>query len=64
MEIEELLPDWKGPLGKRAGLARNSDIVAKSTHLLAFPSKTGSGTQDTIRKAEQKGIQAIIYWVE
>ncbi len=32
-------------------LARNTDIVQMCTHLLAFPSELGSGTQDAIHKA-------------
>jgi len=32
-------------------LARNTDIVKMGTHLLAFPSELGSGTQDAIHKA-------------
>lgn len=32
-------------------LARNTDIVKRCTHLLAFPSDEGSGTQDAIHKA-------------
>lgn len=32
-------------------LARNTDIVKMCTHLLAFPSELGSGTQDAIHKA-------------
>lgn len=48
-------PDWK-QLGKSAGPLRNADIVAKCTHLLAFPNlEEGKGTQDAIKKARAKG---------
>lgn len=43
--------DWK-KYGKVAGPIRNALIVENSSHVLAFPSKTGSGTQDTIRKCK------------
>ena len=49
-------PDWK-TLGKRAGPLRNADIIAKCTHLVAFPNmEEGKGTQDAIRKARKRGI--------
>ena len=43
------LPNWQ-KYGKAAGPIRNSEIVADCTHLIAFPSHLGSGTQDTINK--------------
>lgn len=48
--IQILRPDWK-KYGKAAGILRNTDIVAACTHVVAFPSQKGKGTQDTIRKA-------------
>lgn len=45
-----LKPDWKRG-GRRAGLARNTDIVAACTHMIAFPHDSGTGTQDSIKKA-------------
>lgn len=44
-------PDWN-KYGKAAGPIRNTLIVNECTHLIAFPSKDGSGTQDSINKAE------------
>lgn len=57
--IQEFLPNWK--LGRHAGILRNTDIIEASTHLIAFPSKVGRGTQDSMRKAEQSGkiVQTI-----
>ena len=49
--IKEFLPNWK-EFGPAAGPIRNSQIVDYCTHLIAFPSKTGKGTQDSIRKAQ------------
>lgn len=44
--------DWNGPLGKRAGFARNTTIAQQADVLLALvaPDRTG-GTEDTVRKA-------------
>jgi len=53
--------DWKK--GRAAGPIRNSLIVENCTHMIAFPSHTGSGTQDSIRKAEKKGIPLKVLWV-
>lgn len=52
-----LRPSWriKGVYNPRAGLDRNTDIVASCTHMIAFPSSKGSGTQDSIRKARKAG---------
>ncbi len=43
-------PDWK-KYGKAAGIMRNTDIINACTHVVAFPSQKGKGTQDSIRKA-------------
>ena len=50
--------------GKSAGTARNSTIVNGATHMLAFPSKTGKGTQDSIRKAKRKGIPIVELFID
>ena len=47
-------PDWKTK-GKAAGILRNTDIVNECTHMVAFPSDGGKGTQDSIRKAVAQG---------
>lgn len=47
------LPEWS-KLGKKAGLARNTDIINAATHVIAFPDKKGgNGTRDSIRKAQK-----------
>ena len=63
--IEKLIfkPEWN-KYGKRAGIMRNTDIVENSDHILAFPSKYGRGTQDTIRKAELKNIPCTIIFID
>jgi hypothetical protein len=50
--------------GKAAGPIRNSLIISDSTHVIAFPSKFGRGTQDSIRKAKREGKKIKIFWVE
>jgi hypothetical protein len=56
-------PDWNKH-GRAAGILRNSDIIAKSTHVVAFPSKRGRGTQDSIRKAEGSNKKLKIVWID
>ena len=60
--IEVIKPDYKS-YGRKAPLLRNTQIVQLCTHVLAFPSKTGSGTQDTIRKAKNMNKDITIHWV-
>lgn len=55
-------PEWD-KYGKKAGILRNSDIVDASTHILAFPSKNGRGTQDSIRKGQKAGKIVEIYYI-
>jgi hypothetical protein len=57
-----LKPDWKTQ-GRKAGILRNTDIVARCTHLLAFPSENGRGTQDTIKKAKRSGKIYKEVWI-
>jgi hypothetical protein len=49
-----MFPEWK-KYGKFAGIRRNADIVRECTHMIAFPSEKGRGTQDSIKKAEKEG---------
>lgn len=43
--------DWSQ--GKSAGPIRNQQIIEYATHVIAFPSKTGKGTQDSIVRAKK-----------
>ena len=61
--IEEHFPEWDN-LGKAAGPIRNRKIVADATHLIAFPSRNGSGTQNSIELANKKGIPVEILHVD
>ncbi len=51
--------DWRGPLGKKAGPARNAAMVAHGVLLgaetIAFP-RGGPGTLDCMRKARRAGL--------
>jgi hypothetical protein len=51
-------PKWRNAQGvydNAAGIKRNTDIVNACTHMVAFPSDEGKGTQDSIRKARKAG---------
>ena len=56
-------PDWTTH-GKAAGIMRNTDIVNASTHMIAFPSRKGKGTQDSIRKAQKNNIPLKILFID
>ena len=60
--IEVFKPNWN--IGKHAGLLRNTDIINACTHVLAFPSKNGTGTQDSIRKAKEQGKILTIHYID
>lgn len=51
--IEIFRPDYKRYPGKYAPLVRNTDIIQYCTHVMAFPSRNGRGTQDAMRKANK-----------
>jgi len=52
--------NWKA-FGKGSGFIRNSEIVNNSDIILAFPIGKSSGTWDTIRKGQNKGIPVFVY---
>jgi len=47
--------------GKGAGFLRNSTIVNNADMVLAFPIGKSSGTWDTIKKGQRKGIPVHIF---
>jgi len=55
-------PNWN-LYGKKAGIIRNTDIVENSTHMIAFPSRYGKGTQDSITKAKNKKIPIKVLYI-
>jgi hypothetical protein len=50
--IKIFKPDWN-KWGKSAGPLRNQQIIEYATHVVAFPSKDGRGTQDSISRAKR-----------
>jgi len=59
----EMAPNWR-KYGKAAGPMRNTDIIAQAEYVISFPSHFGSGTQDSINKAQDRGIPVEIHWVD
>lgn len=60
--------DWK-TYGKAAGPIRNTAIIEQCEYLIAFPSKNGRGTQDSINKFQRKfkdeyETRQKIHWVD
>lgn len=51
-------------LGKRGFALRNKQIVDLSTHIIAFPSRTGKGTQITIKMAKNANVPIKIAYVD
>lgn len=56
-------PDWQ-KYGKIAGILRNTYIAEECTHLIAFPSKEGRGTQDTIKKIKKMNKPHKIFYID
>ncbi len=56
-------PDWK-KYGRAAGPLRNQQIIENCTHVIAFPSVQGKGTQDSIRKAQLLGKPIKIIYID
>lgn len=63
ISTEIFLPDWK-KYGKKAGILRNTDIINAATHVIAFPSHKGSGTQDSINKAQKENKICVVHWID
>ena len=64
MKISMLIikPTWRddhGKYDKAAGIKRNTQIIAQSTHVIAFPTG-GKGTEDSIKKAKKMNKILII----
>lgn len=55
----EYAAEWE-KYGRRAGPMRNAAIVARCTHVLAFPQGASPGTRDTIAKAARAGKPVIV----
>lgn len=61
--IVEHFPEWDN-LGLSAGPVRNRKIVEEATHMIAFPSRTGKGTQNSMELAHKKGIPVKSLYVD
>lgn len=56
-------PDWLRH-GKAAGPIRNRDIITHATHVVAFPSRKGKGTQHAMKLAEKEDKKLLVYWID
>lgn len=67
LQVIRLIPEWRpnGIYNPRAGLDRNTEIVAQADYVLAFWDGESTGTQDTIRKTRKTSkVLKIIYYLE
>ena len=55
--------DWY-KYGKAAGIMRNTQIIDNASHVIAFPSKYGKGTQDSINKANKRKLPIQILYID
>ena len=56
-------PDWNKH-GRSAGIIRNGDIIGAATHVVAFPSRNGSGTQNSISRSKKAGLHLIVHMID
>ena len=63
INLVEFYPDWS-TYGEAAGMIRNTDIINHATHVIAFPSRNGKGTQDSIRKSLKQGKPIYAYYID
>lgn len=63
IELITYHPDWN-QYGKSAGPIRNTLIINDCTHVLAFPSRMGKGTQDSLRKATKLNKHITMYYID
>lgn len=61
--LDEIHADWT-TYGKNAGPVRNTQIATLCTHILAFPSHFGKGTQDAIKKAKARGKNVTVHYID
>lgn len=63
ISLQVMRAEW-ARFGRRAGPRRNALIVEAATHVLALPSRTGRGTQDTIAKARAVGKPCQVQYID
>jgi hypothetical protein len=59
LPVVRLSASWSS-LGRRAGMMRNGEIVARADVLVAFWDGASSGTADAIRRARREGIAVFV----
>lgn len=62
--LDEKRPNWnaRGVYNPKAGLERNTEIVAAADVVIAFWDGSSPGTRDTIRKARKMGKEVIVHF--
>lgn len=63
LKLQVFKPDWV-KYGNSAGIIRNTDIINAADYVIAFPSHTGKGTQDSINKALKTNKKCNIYYID
>jgi YspA, cpYpsA-related SLOG family len=63
IQITVFRPDYATYPGKYAPIVRNTQIIEHCTNVLAFPSRSGSGTQDSLRKAKRFKRKVWVHWI-
>ncbi len=61
LPVKRFPADWRGPLGRGAGPARNAGMAAYGEALVAVPSPTSRGTWDMVNKARAAGLPTFVY---
>ena len=63
IDLVEFVPNWR-KYGNTAGIIRNQDIIESCDKVLAFPSRTGKGTQNSILRATEAQKQMIVIYID
>ena len=63
IELRVFAADWSTH-GRAAGPIRNAQIEQYATHAIAFPSRNGRGTQDTMRRFARSGKPLEVHWID
>lgn len=64
IDLTVFKPDYDKYAGKYAPIVRNTQIIEHCTHVLAFPSHYGRGTQDSLRKARRFKRKTRVHWID
>jgi hypothetical protein len=58
--LKNKIPFIKSDLSKHG----HAEIVEECTHVIAFPSRSGKETQNTIESARQNGKKVLVQWID